>query len=134
MTTETDVDENATREDDAMMSVLLKASSSSDANSSSTCSGSSNEFKDDENRENIYQDTSSRNAAAATDDSDDGVSDEGEGEGEGIDENGVDHWRVKVYYLDGDGAWTDRGTGFATCRQVSGVSQSVAEWLNEKAN
>ena len=30
----------------------------------------------------------------------------------------TDHWRVKVYYLDGNGTWVDIGTGFATCRQV----------------
>ena len=35
---------------------------------------------------------------------------------ESDDEN--DHWRVKVYYMDEHGLWTDIGTGFATCRQV----------------
>ena len=33
-------------------------------------------------------------------------------------EEKVDNWRVKVYYLDGEGLWTDIGTGFTTCREV----------------
>jgi len=39
-----------------------------------------------------------------------------------IDEEKDDNWRVKVYYLDGEGLWTDIGTGFTTCREVQRIN------------
>ena len=37
------------------------------------------------------------------------------------------HWRVKVYYLDSEGTWTDQGTGFIACTQVSQGSMIVVQ-------
>lgn len=38
---------------------------------------------------------------------------------ENLEENGMTPWRVKVYQLEPEGAWTDKGTGFVSCRRAT---------------
>ena len=41
-------------------------------------------------------------------------------------------WRVKLYELEAEGAWVDKGTGYAACRILSGVNAPGLVVTNEE--
>lgn len=35
------------------------------------------------------------------------------------------HWRIKLYELEDEGSWIDKGTGFVHCKVISGMGGPV---------